>query len=168
MVILVEFSINFTYYVFYYQLFVCEISDDSNHAYVSQIFLIIFFHLISESCQSKIRFSSVCLIQRRKFIQKQNVIEDTQSIFNNTNNNTNMNSKMTQKLLLFVLNIIENDSNENEWKRRHSIDSCIRSIALISAFSMFAIEIIVTLVMACRKQRRLLYWNSILLYIIFM
>ena len=126
MELLIEFSVNFQYFVSYYLLFIYELSSLKH---VSDVLEIIFLHLLSESCQSIIRFSSLY------FDMTKRIYTTTQFYHNNNQNNNGC------KLLSLFLNIFEDDSNNNEWKIRHSIDSSIRFISLICSFSFVVCEL---------------------------
>ena len=124
MELFIEFNINFQYFVNYYQLFIYELSS-LNH--VSNILEIIFLHLLSESCQSITRFSSFYFDITKK-------IYTTTQFYHNYYNGG--------KLLSLFLDVLEDDSNNNEWQIKHSIDSSIRFMSLICSFCFVVFELI--------------------------
>ena len=128
MELLIEFTINFQYFANYYELFIYELSSLKH---VWNVLEIIFLHLLSESCQSTIRFSSFYFDLTKKIY--------TTTQFYHNNNNTNNGGK----LLSLLLNIFEDDSNNNEWKIRHSIDSSIRCMSLIFSFSFVVFQLFI-------------------------
>ena len=128
MELLIEFSINFQYFVNYYQLFIYEVSLLKH---VSNVLEIILLHLLSESCQSIIRFSTFYFDITTK------IYTTTQVYYNSGCDGENC------KLLSLFLNIFEDDSNNNEWKIRHSIDSSIRCMSLICSLCFVVFEQII-------------------------
>ena len=132
----IEFGINFVYFLNYYELFIHELSSKQ----IYKVFLLIFFHLLSESCQSILRFSSI-YFKITKILYKTIQHYHTNDVIINYNNINTKKNKMSQKFLSVLLNIFEDDSNIDEWRIRHSIDSCIRCISFICSFSLFAIRI---------------------------
>ena len=136
----IEFCINFQYFLYYYELFVYELS--SKH--LSNVFLLIFLHLLSESCQSIIRFSSVYYQLTKKIHSKMEFYYNhIYSDNDHDNRNIMIMNKLCQKTFLFLLKRFEDDSDLNEWRIRHSIDSCIRCISLICAYCLFVILLVI-------------------------
>ena len=153
MELLIELSINLVYFTNYYLLFLYELSSINTY----HVFLIIFYHLLSESCQSIIRFSSLYFHITKKIYSKieyyyynYNDIndheddDDDQDDTIDTNNKYKHKHSYMYKLLSLILYIFEDNSNVDEWRIRHSIDASIRFISLICAFVAFVIEIIIS------------------------
>lgn len=121
----VEFFINFVYFISYYYLFIFELSTLNT----KKLLFLILQHLLSESCQSIVRFSTLYFNQTTLLCTK---LKD----YGNDRNT------ICKVFIFFLLNIFKDDSNLDEWKIRHSIDSSIRGIAFITSFVVFAIQLI--------------------------
>ena len=127
MEIFVEFCINFAYFIFYYYLFIFELSS----ADIYHVLFLIFLHLTSESCQSIIRFSKF-------YFDKTTLLLAKMQIHCNDENNT-----LWKKVLQFILNKFQDPSNLNEWRIRHSLDFSIRCVIFIFSFVLFGILLVI-------------------------
>ena len=120
----IEFAINYMYFRDYYQLFVFELSSKD----ISNVLFVIFLHLLSELCQSIIRFSAFYFDRTKQIYDKMRSMKS--------------NDKCFQMLTLVFLDVFKDDSNLNIWRIRHSIDSSIRCLSLICAFLRFGMTLI--------------------------
>lgn len=128
MELFVEFSIDFVYFLHYYNLFIYELSSKN----IDQVLSFIFLHLFTESCQSLVRFSAFYFNQTSK------IYSQIEWYCNNKIDKGN-----EHKFLSLILYVCKDDSNISEWRIRHSIDSSIRCICLICSFFFFSFEIII-------------------------
>ena len=133
----VEFLFIFTYFINYYELFIFELSK----AHIIDTILLIFQHLLSESIQSILQFSTVYFDATKTLHSKLQLYYNNSD--HNSSNKNHCRSKMYQQFLVLLLKIVENDGNVNEWRIRHSIDCVIRFIVLVSSFVFFGVILVV-------------------------
>ena len=149
MELFVEMAISLVYFFNYYQLFVYEISSKD----IWNVFLLILLHLLTESCQSIIRFSNIYFCATRKIYSQLQRYYD---------NNTKDRFCTCRGLLSLLLNVFEDDSDLNEWRIRLSIDSSIRCISHIGAFSFFVLELFIYSYQALELPTKQDYYFAIL------
>ena len=131
MELFVEFCINFAYFIFYYYLFIFELSS----ADIYHVLFLIFSHLLSESCQSVLRFS-------KWYFDKTKLLHTKIQTYCNHDNNDN-NNTICQKVQHFILQRFQDESDLNEWRIRHSLDFSIRYIVLILSFVLFGMLLVI-------------------------
>ena len=130
-----NFCIHFVYFTNYYNLLLYEFSNLSRY----QVCLLIFQHLLSESFQSILRFSTVYFDQTKDFYAKMerhsrhrrddnndndyNDCNDTN--FNSNSNPNSQNKLISNQILLILLNIFKDDSNINELIQQLVVLRCV-------------------------------------------
>ena len=119
-----EFFVNYVYFQSYYDMFIYELSSST----IDHVLLLIVQHLISESVQSIVRSSQWYFTQTTKLQKK----------FENYCDK--MKNKNVKNFAQGILNKLDDQSNLNQWKIRHSIDSTIRFVGLFCAFVYFTIQ----------------------------
>ena len=116
--IMVEFVVNLVYYIWFYEVLILELAmiDD-----ISIFIKITILHVLSEICQTVIRFSNhyfhITSIILQKFIS----------------------NKCLPKLIVLLL---QDESTFDEWRTRHAIDMAVRVVSFISSFIIVFVYIV--------------------------
>lgn len=121
-----ELIVDTMYYLAYYQVLCSELAFRGNMVQFGRIVLI---HILSETCQSIIRFSNTYFYVTSQLISKFKQYYCAQ------------NSCFGSLLLMFVIGRFKDNSNLNEWRIRQSIDTVLRHISSMIWFINFMVGI---------------------------
>ena len=127
--LLMEFVVNLMYFHFYYYGFIVKLS------LVDNIWMFIFItglHVLSEVCQSVVRFSKQYFDLTTKLFAK--LINTCTDGCCNCNADCCVKSKCNQNCNSGFEKYLRDDSTFDEWRTRHSIDMSLRVISLIISF----------------------------------
>ena len=128
--ILMEYFIDMIYFGSYYILFIVELSDlrskDNNGIYF--FFEIELLHVISEICQSTIRYSA-CYFNTTNKLYTSGI-----NYFQNDDNCNNLKCINVNQIMVQLFELFKDESNLHEWQTRHCIDTSFKVLSLINSF----------------------------------